>query len=106
MLKLTSLALAQPIGTIIGLLTVIAIAPKSEAMTANAQPISLQQTAGGLHAQVIFKIGTPEYRYREAERRREREREEERRRNYRRYHGGYHRDGDYRRDGDYYRRNR
>ncbi len=71
MLKLTSLALAQPIGTIIGLLTVIAIAPKSEAMTANAQPISLQQPAGDLHAQVIFKIGTPEYRRREAQRRRE-----------------------------------
>jgi hypothetical protein len=96
MLKLTSLA--------IGLLTVIAIAPKSEAMSANnIQPQSLQQPAGELHAQVIFKIGTPEYRYREAEHRREREREEERRRNYRRYHGGYHRDGDYRRDSEYRR---
>ena len=79
MLKLTSLAL--------GLLTVIAIAPKSEAMSANNVQSSLQQPAGDLHAQVIFKIGTPEYRRREAQRRREMERREaeRRRREARRY---------------------
>lgn len=52
MLKLISLA--------IGLLTIGSIAPNSEAMTANTQP-SLQQPAGNLHAQIIFRIGDRGY---------------------------------------------
>jgi hypothetical protein len=56
-LKITSLALAKPIGTIIGLLTIITFAPKSEAITANIQPSSLQQPAANLHSQIIFRIG-------------------------------------------------
>jgi hypothetical protein len=48
MLKLTALAL--------GLLTVIAIAPASQAAT-TVNPVSLHQAAGDLHAQVIVKIG-------------------------------------------------
>jgi hypothetical protein len=96
MSKLVSLA--------IGLLTVISIAPRSEAMSANLQPSSLQQPAENLHAQIIFRIGDrgytrrQEWQYRrdlkmqqqrEAERRqyrnrRNRERERERNREYRR----------------------
>jgi hypothetical protein len=64
MWKLTSLALAQPIGTIIGLITLVSIAPKSEAMTANTQP-SLQQPAANLHSQIIFRIGERGYTRRE-----------------------------------------
>jgi hypothetical protein len=90
MLKLTSLA--------IGLLTVVSMAPKSEAMSVTAAPLSLQQPAGDLHAQVIFKIGGQQdyrrrmnlQRRRELELQREREREA-RRRNYRNR-------GEYRRD--------
>jgi hypothetical protein len=97
MLKLTSLAL--------GLLTVITIAPKSEAMSANVSPLSLQQPAGNLHSQVIIKLGGQPERYDRAEiRRRELEREREaarRRHQYHshnryddrdKYHGEYHRD--------------
>jgi hypothetical protein len=68
----------------IGLLTIISIAPKSEAMNANVRP-SLQQPAENLHAQIIFKVGDRDrrdYYRRERERRREeirRERESERR---------------------------
>jgi hypothetical protein len=71
MLKLTSLAL--------GLLTVIAIAPVSQAAT-NINPLSIQKPAGDLHSQVIIKLGgQPEYHHRgEADRRRELERERER----------------------------
>lgn len=101
MLKVTSLVL--------GLLTVIAIAPSSEAMTTTDRPLSIQQPAGNLHAQVIFKIGQPDYRNRgQAQRRREfelaREREAERRRrehDRRNHHRGGDRDrnyGEYRRD--------
>jgi hypothetical protein len=63
----------------IGLLTVIAIAPKSEAMTANVSPLSLRQPAGDLHAQVIIKVGgQPEYSRRgDVDRRRQRELERE-----------------------------
>ncbi len=68
MLKLISIALAQPLcagrhfvnGTIIGLLTIVSIAPNSEAMTANIQP-SLQQPAANLHSQIIFRIGDRGY---------------------------------------------
>jgi hypothetical protein len=85
----------------IGLLTIISIAPKSEAMNANVRP-SLQQPAENLHAQIIFRIGDrgytrrQEWQYRrdlkmqqqrEAERRQyrnRRERERERNREYRR----------------------
>jgi len=105
MLKLISLALAQPIGTIIGLITIVSIAPKSEAMTANMQP-SLQQPAVNLHSQIIFRIGERSYTRRQEwqyrrdlrmQRRRERER-----RQYGRM-GGYNRDGGYSRDGGYNR---
>ncbi len=47
MLKLTSLAL--------GLLTIIALAPASQAAT-NVNPLSLQKPAGDLHAQVITAL--------------------------------------------------
>jgi hypothetical protein len=49
----------------IGLLAVISIAPKSEAINANSQPISLQQPAGNLHSQIIFRIGERGYTRRE-----------------------------------------
>jgi hypothetical protein len=65
MSKLISLALAKPIGTIIGLLAVISIVPNSEAMNANIQPSSLQQPAGNLHSQIIFRIGERGYTRRE-----------------------------------------
>jgi hypothetical protein len=98
MLKFTPLAL--------GLLTVIAIAPASQAAT-TLHPVSLQQPTGDLHSQVILKIGgQPEYhhreeaaRRRELEREREREREAARRRHQyyshhhsREYHGEYRHD--------------
>ncbi len=98
MLKLTSFAL--------GLLTVIAIAPASQAAT-TSNPLSIQKPAGDLHSQVIIKLGgQPEYHHRgEAERRRELEREREREREReaaarRRHHHQYHGDdrGEYRRD--------
>jgi hypothetical protein len=65
MLKLTSLA--------IGLLTAIAIAPTSQAMTATGNLLTLQQPSADLHAQIIVKIGgQPEYLHRwESERRRQ-----------------------------------
>jgi hypothetical protein len=53
MLKFTSLALAQPIGTIIGLIAAISIAPTSEAISATNEPISLQQAAGEIDSQII-----------------------------------------------------
>ncbi len=96
MLKLTSLAL--------GLLTIIAIAPASQAAT-NINPLSIQKPTGDLHSQVIIKLGgQPEYHHRgEAERRRELEREREaaaRRRHQLYGHQQYHGDdrGEYRRD--------
>jgi hypothetical protein len=105
MLKLTSLVL--------GLLTVMAIAPASQAAT-TSNPLSIQKPAGDLHSQVIIKLGgQPEYHHRgEAERRRELEREREReralerereaaRRRHQSYgHRQYHGDdrGEYRRD--------
>jgi hypothetical protein len=89
----------------VGLLTVLSIAPSSQAMSsAIAQPQQLQQSNGEL-AQISIIIGgrTEYYRdyghyRREAERRRiEREREREYRR---RYHGrGHHDRGYYDRDG-------
>jgi hypothetical protein len=48
MSKLTALA--------IGLLTVISIAPQSQAMTTNIDAPSLQQPAANLHSQVILKV--------------------------------------------------
>ena len=96
MLKLTSLA--------IGLLTVISMAPRSEAMTANDHPISIERPAANLHSQVILKIGERGYsrrgdyqRRRELELQREREREAARRRQYRRHYDRSER-GEYRRD--------
>ncbi len=91
MLKLTSLLL--------GLLTVIAIAPASHAAT-NINPLSIQKPAGDLHSQVIIKLGEqPQYRRRvqaarQRELEREREREAARRRQqsrgrYDKYHGQY-----------------
>jgi hypothetical protein len=86
--KLASLAL--------GLLTVIAIAPASQAAT-NFHPLSIQKPAGDLHSQVIIKLGgKQEYRQRgEAARRRELERQREAAR--RRQHHGNNR-GEYHRD--------
>ena len=57
MSKLTTLA--------ISLLTVISIAPKSQAMTTNTNSPSLQQPAANLHSQVIFKVAEQprEYSY-------------------------------------------
>ncbi len=115
MSKLTALAIA--------LLTVISIAPKSQAMSANATPLAVKQPAGDLQAQLIIKIGgnsdRPYYDDRRREddyyRRLEQEREAERRRQeyyaqrrhdrarYHRdreeYRGDYHRE--YRRDNHY-----
>jgi hypothetical protein len=73
MLKLTSLAL--------GLLTIIALAPASQAAT-TIDRVSFGQPAGDLHAQVIIKIG--EQRKREVERRRH-ERENRRHKDNSRY---------------------
>ena len=92
MLKLTSLA--------IGLLTVITMAPRSEAMTANDHPAASERPAANLHSQVILKIGDRGYsRGSNYQRRRElelqREREAARRRQSR---GRYDRNGQYRRD--------
>ena len=95
MLKLTSLAL--------GLLTVIALAPASQAAT-TITPLSLQQPAGNLHSQVILKIGGSPVYHESAEARRRREIELEREREAARRHHKYnshHRyddRGEYRRD--------
>jgi hypothetical protein len=102
MLKFMSIA--------IGLLTIVAMTPKSEAMSANVQPSSLQQPAGNLHSQIIFRIGDsaePTLRERGYTRRKEgqyrhdlkmhRKRESERRQ-YNRM-GRSNRDGRYNRDG-------
>jgi hypothetical protein len=80
MLKLTALA--------IGLLTVISIAPQSQAMTTNIDAPSLQQPAANLHSQIILKVseqpraysnhrrhGESQDRYRAHRRERELERE-------------------------------
>jgi hypothetical protein len=84
MLKFTSLA--------IGLLTVLAIAPKSEAMTATINSPSLHQPTGDLHAQLIIKIGdtsTNNHRYSDYEYEREREAAAARRRAYYARHRRY-----------------
>ncbi len=101
MLKLTSLALAQPIGTIIGLITIVSFAPKSEAMSANVQPSSLQQPAGNLHSQIIFRIGDRGYTRREEWQYRRDLKMQQRRAERRQYsrEGGYNRNGGYNRDG-------
>jgi hypothetical protein len=97
MLKLISLA--------IGLITIVSIAPKSEAMTANMQPL-LQQPAANLHSQIIFRIGDrgytrrQEWQYRrdlKMQQRRER-RQYSREGRYSR-NGGYNRNSEYNRDG-------
>ena len=87
MLKLTSLAL--------GLLTIIALAPASQAAT-NVNPLSLQKPAGDLHAQVIIKLGGEAGRRRELEREREVARRREQSHGHRQYHGDDR--GEYRRD--------
>jgi hypothetical protein len=100
MLKFTSLA--------IGLLTIISFAPKSEAMTANIQPSSLQQPAGNLHSQIIFRIGDRGYtRRQEGQYRRDlvmQRKREAQRRQYKRM-GRSNRNGEPNRDGQN-RRNR
>jgi hypothetical protein len=100
MLKLTSLA--------IGFLTVIAMAPTSEAMATNTPAVSISQPAANLQSQVILKIGDRDRGYsrgsilqrrREQELRRERQarrRERARRRDERSYN-------EYRRDRLNYR---
>lgn len=72
--KLTALAIA--------LLTVMSIAPKSQAMSATDTAVSARQPAGDLHAQLIIKIGGNDRSYHDDDRYRqiEREREAERRR--------------------------
>ena len=83
MSKLTTLAIA--------LLTVISIAPKSQAMTTNTNAPSLEQPAANLHSQVILKVAEQprEYSHRRRhdksedrypEHRREEDREDERER--------------------------
>ena len=54
MSKFAALALAQPIGTIIGLLTVISIAPQSQAAT-NVTPSAVERSTGDI-AQITVKI--------------------------------------------------
>lgn len=90
----------------IGLLTVISIAPQSQAAT-NVTPLAVERSTGDI-AQITVKIGgQPQYsnrwevqRRRQLELQREREREAERererrkysfRRGYNKYDGGYHR---------------
>jgi hypothetical protein len=105
MSKIISLTLAKPIGTIIGLLAVISIAPKSEAMNANIQPSSLQQPAENLHSQIIFRIGDRSYTRREEwQYRRDLRRQQRRweRRNGEYNRGGYNR-GEYNRNDGYNR---
>ena len=72
--KLTALAIA--------LLTVMSIAPKSQAMSTIDSSVLARQPAGDLHAQLIIKIGGNDRSYRDDDRYRqvEREREAERRR--------------------------
>ena len=87
MLKLTPLML--------GILTVLSIAPRSTAMTANNHLLIVQQPAVDRHAQPIIKIGggQSDYHHREDEYRRQRElervreldRDAERRRRYEYY---------------------
>jgi hypothetical protein len=86
MLKLISLAFAQPIGTIIGLITIVSIAPNSEAMSANTQS-SLQQPAANLHSQIIFRIGDRGYTRRQEGQYRRDLRTQRRREAARRQHG-------------------
>ena len=100
MLKLTSLA--------IGLITMISFEPKSEAMSANIQPSSLQQPAGSLHSQIIFRIGDRGYTRREEwqyrrdlkmQRNRESERSQYNRMGRYNHDGRDNRNGQYNRDG-------
>jgi hypothetical protein len=102
--KLTALAIA--------LLTVMSIAPKSQAMTATDSPLSIAQPAKNLQAQLIIKIGGDSDRsYRGDDRRRddyyrrlEQEREAERRR--REYYSQRRQDRNrYHRERDEYRGN-
>ncbi|WP_310413989.1 hypothetical protein [Chamaesiphon sp. OTE_8_metabat_110] len=93
MLKLTSLA--------IGLLSILTMAPRSEAMTANARPVSIDRPAANLQSQIILKIGDRGYsrgsnyrRRRELELQREREAARLRRQSLRRERRSY---GEYRR---------
>ena len=105
MSKLTSLA--------IGLLSAIAIFPATQAMAATSKSAIVDNPAGDLHAQVIFKIG-PQYRDRgyysngEGDRYRRREWERERESRWRsgyyprdRYYGDRDRYRDYHRDYRY-----
>jgi hypothetical protein len=99
MFKLTSLA--------IWLITIISFAPKSEAMSTNGQPSSLQQPATNLRSQIIFRIGDRGYTRREEWQYRRDLRMQQRRSERRKYsrEGGYNRDSGYNRDGQN-RRNR
>jgi hypothetical protein len=92
----------------IGLLAVISIAPKSEAMSANIQPSSLQQSAENLHSQIIFRSGDsaePTLRERGYNRREEWQYRRDLRRQQRRWerrNGEYNR-GEYNRNDGYNR---
>ena len=108
MLKIISIALAQPLcagrrftnGTIIGFLTIVSIAPNSEAMSANTQH-SLQQPAANLHSQIIFRIGDRGYTRRQEWQYRRDLRMQRNREAARRQHGrmdGSNHDGDRNRD--------
>jgi hypothetical protein len=84
----------------LGLLAVISIAPKSEAMSANIQPSSLQQPAKNLHSQIIFRIGERGYTRREEWQYRRDVRMQQRR--WERRNGEYNR-GEYNRNDGYNR---
>jgi hypothetical protein len=96
MLKLMSLA--------IGLLTIVSMTPKSEAMSANIQPSSLQQPATNLHSQIIFRIGDRGYtRRQEWQYRRDLKMQQRRERRQYSREGRYSRDGGYNRNSEYNR---
>jgi hypothetical protein len=104
--------MSKIISLAIGLLAVISIAPKSDAMSANIQPSSLQQPAENLHSQIIFRSGERGYTRREEwQYRRDLRRQQRRweRRNGEYNRGGYNRNGGYIRGeynrGDRYNRN-
>jgi hypothetical protein len=69
---------------IIGLLAVISIAPKSQAMTANNN--SLAKPARDLHAQVFVRVGErPEFRHHQRSEHYRQERQERQQRHHRSY---------------------
>jgi hypothetical protein len=85
----------------IGLLTILAIAPESQALSTPNNAATVERPSADLHAQLIIKIGgSPEYHgdsYRRRQWEIEREREREARRRRREYYSKrYHRQNEYR----------